>query len=114
MDWQPDQEASSVQGFLVPMGDAPSWCITQGVLVHGLHGQEQVPGDAHRVGVHCYGGKGVHMVVGSRVRLPGDSRVWVVEQMYRSEGGHIMWLFYDNCKTAKCTSVGYYVQANED
>ena len=112
VDWQPEQEASPVRGCFVPLGDVPSWCITPGVLVRESHGQGQGPGDAHRVGVHRYGGKGVPVVVGSRVRLPGDSRVWVVEQMYRSEGGHRMRLFYDNRKAAKRTNVDYYVQAN--
>ena len=77
-------------------------------------GSGRGPGDAHRVGVHRYGVKGVPVVVGSRVRLRGDIRVWVVEQMYTAGGGRRMQLFYDHCKTAKRTNVGYYVHSNGD
>ena len=76
LDWQPEQEASPVQGFLVPVGNVPSWCNTPGVLMRGSQRQGQDPGDARRGGVHRYGGKGVPVVVGSRVKLPGDGRVW--------------------------------------
>ena len=92
VDWEPDQEAPScrsVRGFLVPVGDVPTWCVTPGVLVRGSHRHEQVPGDAHRASVHRYIGSGVPVVVGSRVRRRphGDNRVWVVERMtlYRAD-----------------------------
>ena len=71
LDWQPEQQPSPVTSFLVPVGDVPDWCITPGVLVRFPQRQGQDPGDAHKVGVHRYGGKGVPVVVGSRVKLPG-------------------------------------------